>query len=84
MRKKSSKKGITIELFLSAQTLNRIIDTPPFFPFLHGAAEEGANPSTQKVNMPHFSTYHGVTKMGFNKILFVRPTKIFDFLNFMY
>ena len=40
-------------------------------------------PSTQKVNMPRFSTYHGVTKMGFDKILSVHPTKISDFFNFM-
>ena len=31
---------------------------------LHGAAKEGA-PWPQKVNMPHFSTYHGVTKVGY-------------------
>ena len=32
--------------------------------------------------MPHFSIYHGVTKMGFNKILSVRPTENVDFFLF--
>ena len=47
--------------------------------FWHGASEEGANP-TQKISIPHFSNYHEVTKMGFHKILSVRPPENLTFL----
>ena len=40
----------------------------------------GQGPSTQKVTIPHFSTYHWVTKMGFHKILSVCPTENFSIL----